>query len=78
MTFIEGKHVKAIEGVPVTEKEKEILRRDREMGVTHYNNINDKEPKEKKEKKDGGLFQRKHAVEVDKSAMEEGSRQVVR
>lgn len=77
MTFIEGKHVKAIEGVPVTEKEKDILKRDRELGITHFNNINDKEPKEKKEKK-AGVFRRKQAVAVDESAIREGAHQVVR
>ncbi|CZT02032.1 uncharacterized protein RAG0_09357 [Rhynchosporium agropyri] len=57
MGFIEGKHVKAIEGVPVTEADQERLRRDRELGITHYNNIKAEKPKEKKEKK--GLFRRK-------------------
>lgn len=72
MSFVEGKHVKAIEGVPVTEKEKEILRRDREMGVTHYNNIKDEKPKEKKSKK--SLFRRKErsgAVQSNENVMEE-------
>lgn len=58
MSFIEGKHVKAIEGVPVTEEEKAILRNDREAGITHWNNIKGEKPKEKKEKK-FGLFRRK-------------------
>lgn len=78
MVFIEGKHVKAIEGVPVTEKEKEILKRDRELGITHFNNINDKEPKEKKEKKKSGVFRRKEAVKVDEGAIEESVHQVGR
>jgi hypothetical protein len=43
--FIEGKRVKSIEGVPLTEQDKETLRRDRERGVRHYNNIKDKKPK---------------------------------
>lgn len=62
MSFVEGKHVKAIEGVPVTEKEKEILRRDRELGITHYNNIKDEAPKEKKKKR--GIFKRKNTKDV--------------
>lgn len=45
MSFIEGKHVKAIEGVPVSEKDQERLRRDRELGITHHNNIKDAPPK---------------------------------
>ena len=77
MTFIEGKHVKAIEGVAVTDKEKEILKRDRELGVTHFNNINDKPPKEKKEKK-GGAFRRKEAVKIDEASIREATQQVVR
>lgn len=65
MGFVEGKHVKAIEGVPVTDEEKEILRRDREAGVLHWNNIKDEKPKEKKNKKAGGLFGRKsHKVDI--------------
>jgi hypothetical protein len=52
VTFLEGKRVKAIEGVPLTEKEKDILRRDKEAGIIHYNNINGKKPKEKKRKRE--------------------------
>ncbi|KAH6719989.1 hypothetical protein BKA61DRAFT_593961 [Leptodontidium sp. MPI-SDFR-AT-0119] len=59
MSFIEGKHVKAIEGVPVSEADQERLKRDRELGITHYNNIKAEKPKEKKEKEEkGGLFKR--------------------
>lgn len=50
MIFIEGKRVKGIEGVPVSEKDKERLRRDREMGIIHFNNISSAPPKEKKAK----------------------------
>lgn len=64
MSFVEGKHVKAIEGVPVTDEEKETLRKDREAGILHWNNIKDEKPKEKKEKR-AGLFRRKsHQVDT--------------
>lgn len=83
MSFIEGKHVKAIEGVPVSEADQERLRRDAEQGITHYNNIKDEAPKEKKDKEaKGGLFQRKKQqeenVQVELGAMQEGTGQVVR
>jgi hypothetical protein len=68
MAFVEGKHVKAIEGVPVSEKDQERLKRDRELGITHYNNIKDERPKEKKSKK---------VVEVE-AAPETGAGQIVR
>lgn len=84
MSFVEGKHVKSIEGVPVSEADQERLRRDRELGITHWNNINDEKPKEKKEKKahNGGLFHKKQKdedeIQVEESAIEEGTGQVVR
>ncbi|KAK2630136.1 hypothetical protein QTJ16_000956 [Diplocarpon rosae] len=60
MSFIEGKHVKAIEGVPVSEADQGRLRRDRELGIVHYNNIKDERPKEKKARVERrGLFKRK-------------------
>lgn len=50
--FLEGKKVKGIEGVPISQKDVERLQQDREQGIYHYNNINDKdmEAKEKKDK----------------------------
>ena len=81
MSFIEGKHVKSIEGVPVSEKDQERLRRDNELGITHWNNINDERPKEPKEKKahEGGLFQRKHnGGQAEVIGIEEDDGQVVR
>lgn len=53
MMFIEGRHVKSIEGVPLTDRDRERLARDQERGIPHYNNIKDKplDKKEKKEKK---------------------------
>lgn len=51
MTFVESKKVKTIEGVPVSEKDQEKLRRDRELGIVHFNNIKDERPKEPKERK---------------------------
>jgi hypothetical protein len=82
MAFIEGKHVKAIEGVPVSEKDQERLKRDRELGITHFNNIKDAPPKEKKVKSNKGLFKRNQKadeeVKVEEGALEEGADQVVR
>jgi len=82
MSFIEGKHVKAIEGVPVSEADQERLKRDRELGITHYNNIKAEKPKEKKEKgENGGLFKRKQKtseVAPVESSIGEGAAQIVR
>lgn len=82
MSFIEGKHVKTIEGVPVSAKDQEQLARDREAGIIHYNNINDEKPKEKKADEEKGLFHRKtkHStdVNVEESAIKDGVAQVVR
>ncbi|TVY32408.1 hypothetical protein LSUB1_G008084 [Lachnellula subtilissima] len=83
MSFIEGKHVKAIEGVPVSEEDQERLKRDRELGIQHYNNINDEKPKEHKVKVEKEAhFKRKHnkdeSVMVLESAMKEGVEQIAR
>ena len=85
MSFVEGKKVKSIEGVPVSEKDQERLRRDQELGITHWNNINDEKPKDPKEKKphgEKGLFQRKQKQAEDEKAQEgsigQGIGQVVR
>lgn len=82
MSFIEGKHVKAIEGVPVSEADRERLRRDRELGITHYNNIKAEKPKEKKNKGEkGGLFKRKQKdseVARVESSIGEGASQIVK
>lgn len=45
--FFEGKKVKSIEGVPLTDRDRERLARDKELGIPHYNNIKDKKPKVK-------------------------------
>lgn len=45
--FWEGKRVKGIEGVPLTDEDRQKLAHDREMGVYHYNNLSGKKPKEK-------------------------------
>ncbi|KAI8958984.1 hypothetical protein F5Y11DRAFT_19516 [Daldinia sp. FL1419] len=50
MMGVEGKHVKAIEGVPLTKKDMERLARDKELGIPHHNNLGDKNPEEEKEK----------------------------
>ena len=49
--FSEGKKVKAVEGVPLKQRDQDRLARDEELGIPHYNNLKDKQPKEKKEKK---------------------------
>lgn len=75
MAFIEGKHVKAIEGVPISEEDQEKLLRDREAGIQHYNNINDEKPKEKKVKAEkNGVFKRKK--NKDGSTVAEGIEQI--
>lgn len=51
MMFLEGKAVKSVEGVPVSEVDLQRLERDREQGVYHYNNIKDKDLEAEKEKK---------------------------
>ncbi|KAI0014142.1 hypothetical protein F4779DRAFT_208345 [Xylariaceae sp. FL0662B] len=48
---LEGKHVKVIEGVPLTKKDIKRLARDAELGIPHWNNIKDKDPEAEKEKK---------------------------
>ncbi|KAJ3527168.1 hypothetical protein NM208_g10833 [Fusarium decemcellulare] len=49
--FIEGKKVKGIEGVPVSEQDQQQLQQDRERGVWHFNNIKDKDLTEDGKKK---------------------------
>ena len=82
MSFIEGKHVKSIEGVPVSDKDKERLARDREAGITNYNNIKGEKPKEKKADEEKGLFHRKakhtESVQVEEDAIREGVNQIAR
>lgn len=77
MSFIEGKHVKTIEGVPVSENDQVRLVMDREMGITHYNNIKDAKPKEKKPKGGHGIFKKKQETDekahVEESAMEDAT-----
>lgn len=48
MVFKEGKKIKGIEGVPVSDEDRERLKRDREMGIVHFNNLKDEKPKQKK------------------------------
>lgn len=50
MMFFEGKHVKSIEGVPLTDRDRERLARDQQLGIPHYNNIKDKPPNKEKGK----------------------------
>jgi Protein of unknown function (DUF2985) len=48
MIFVEGKKINEVEGVPVSQEDIERLQRDRELGIQHWNNINDKMPKGKR------------------------------
>ncbi|KFY25992.1 hypothetical protein V493_04323 [Pseudogymnoascus sp. VKM F-4281 (FW-2241)] len=49
MGFVEGKKVKSIEGVEVSAADQARLKRDRELGIVHYNNLKGEKPKPKKE-----------------------------
>ncbi|KAL1839031.1 hypothetical protein VTJ49DRAFT_1931 [Mycothermus thermophilus] len=51
--FLEGRRVKSVEGVPLSDRDREKLARDKELGIPHYNNLKDKKPKEKKGAKEG-------------------------
>ena len=46
--LFQGNAVKAVEGVPLTDEDKEKLVRDAEQGIYHYNNVKAKKPKQKK------------------------------
>ena len=48
--FFEGKRVKGVEGVPLSDADRRRLALDRERGVSHYNNIKDKKPKPENKK----------------------------
>lgn len=50
MMFVEGRRVKSIEGVPLSDRDRERLARDKELGILHYNNLKDKPPVKEKEK----------------------------
>ncbi|KAL1857684.1 hypothetical protein Daus18300_010204 [Diaporthe australafricana] len=53
--FFEGKKVKSIEGVPLTDLDRARLEKDQELGIKHYNNIKDKPLKKEKSKDDGDV-----------------------
>ncbi|KAK5629724.1 hypothetical protein RRF57_005439 [Xylaria bambusicola] len=44
-------NVRAIEGVPLTKRDVQRLARDKELGIPHYNNIRDRDPKEEERKR---------------------------
>ncbi|KAI2630460.1 hypothetical protein GGS21DRAFT_202129 [Xylaria nigripes] len=50
MEFKQVMNVKAIEGVPLTKRDRERLARDIELGIPHYNNFKDKGPRRGEEK----------------------------
>lgn len=47
--FLEGKKVKSIEGIALTDRDHEKLAEDKEKGIQHYNNIKDMKPKRKEQ-----------------------------
>jgi hypothetical protein len=51
LMFLEGKAIKSVEGVPVSQEDLEQLERDRNQGIYHFNNIKDKNPEAKEAKK---------------------------
>lgn len=51
MEVVQVLGVRAIEGVPLTKRDIQRLARDKELGIPHYNNIKDKDPKEVERKK---------------------------
>ncbi|KAI9646240.1 hypothetical protein NHQ30_005680 [Ciborinia camelliae] len=80
MSFMEAKKVKAIEGVPVSDVDREKLARDRELGVVHFNNIKDEKPKEKEGKVKGWKKSRQSTSEETRleKSIGEGVAQVAR
>ncbi|KAI0386186.1 hypothetical protein F5Y04DRAFT_117141 [Hypomontagnella monticulosa] len=68
MMGVEGKNVKAIEGVPLTKMDIQRLARDKELGIPHYNNIKDKDPEAEKEK-DRAKKQKKWFGKSEKSGL---------
>jgi len=56
--FTEGKKVKSIEGVALTDEDKEKLARDKDQGIYHYNNIKAKRPKQKASDPEAGARRR--------------------
>ncbi|KAH6672081.1 hypothetical protein B0J14DRAFT_483797, partial [Halenospora varia] len=42
MTLVEGEKVKRVEGLPVSEEDRECSRRAREVGTANYNSIKDR------------------------------------
>ncbi|KAI3344035.1 hypothetical protein F4824DRAFT_31225 [Ustulina deusta] len=55
-------NVRAIEGVPLTRRDVQRLARDKELGIPHYNNIKDKDPKEEERKKAEKRAKRKSGI----------------
>ena len=72
MVFVEGKKVKKVEGVPVSEEDREKLQRDKEMGILHFNNLKDEKPKEKKPKSSGRFRGKLHQSKSDEEGVEMG------
>ncbi|KAK8149715.1 hypothetical protein G3M48_005796 [Beauveria asiatica] len=63
--FFEGKAVKGIEGVPVSQADMELLAKDRERGIYHFNNMRDKsEQKSNKREAKKGYSQNRRSKEA--------------
>ncbi|KAG6364419.1 hypothetical protein INS49_006020 [Diaporthe citri] len=71
--FFEGKNVKSIEGVPLTDRDRARLERDQELGITHYNNIKDKPLEEKKKKSKKSKWSKKSESENGDAKEKAGS-----
>ncbi|KAJ3472711.1 hypothetical protein NLG97_g10773 [Lecanicillium saksenae] len=61
MMFFEGKVVKGVEGIPISQADMELLARDRERGVFHFNNMGDKDEEKIRQKKEAKQ-RKKHSV----------------
>ncbi|KXJ94604.1 hypothetical protein Micbo1qcDRAFT_159814 [Microdochium bolleyi] len=64
MMGVEGKHVKMIEGVPLTKADHARLARDRQLGIPHHNVYGDKAPKDKKKRKMFGRGEKENTAEA--------------
>lgn len=51
ITFLEGRAIKSVEGVPVSDVDLQRLERDREQGIYHFNNMGDRDMASKRGRK---------------------------
>ncbi|KAI1755358.1 hypothetical protein F4782DRAFT_488267 [Xylaria castorea] len=69
MEVVQAVDVKAIEGVPLTKRDRERLARDKELGIPHYNNFKDKNPEEEKKARRNSRFSRRSEKSVPESTI---------